>query len=99
MLKIREAKKELAEKSYRDIQESTAWTWASRGVASYQNVMIVSKDKKMAYYLLAEEYSHEAREHAALVEAGASSLLSQVQAAIVPHALKAWNHIEDEFGI
>jgi hypothetical protein len=83
MLKIKEAKKELEEKSYRDIQEETAWKWSSRGAASYQNVLTAPRKEKMPLYLLAEEYCHEGREHAA----------------IVPHALKAWENIQEEFGI
>lgn len=94
MLKIKEAKEELAKKSYRDIQEQTSWTWASRAVVSYQNVLTVSKDKKISTYLLAEEYYHESVEHAALVETGASSLLSMIQAAVMPHASKAWEELE-----
>ena len=88
MLKIKEAKEELAKKSYRQIQEETSWTWSSRAAASYQNVLTASRDRKISTYLLAQEYHHEGIEHAALVETGASSLLSQVQRALAPHCSK-----------
>ncbi len=99
MLKIKEAKEELEKKSYRDIQEETAIKWSSRAGASYQNVLSASRDQKFPTYLLAQEYEHEGYEHAALVETGATSLLSRLQAELVPLAAKAWEHLRSEFGI
>ena len=70
-LKIDKAKEELKEKSYLEIQKSTAWTWASRAAVSY-DLAIDEKDlsRKVAVFQVAEEYHHEAIEHAALYEDG-----------------------------
>ena len=36
MLKVKEAKKELSEKSYKEIQTETAYKWGSRACAAYE---------------------------------------------------------------
>ena len=69
MLNIKEAKEELTNKSYKDIQTETTWKWGSRAAASYQNLIdTVNNHEKLMLSYLAEEYYHEAIEHAALVE-------------------------------
>jgi hypothetical protein len=66
-LKINKAKEELKHKSYLEIQRETAWTWASRSAVSYE-LAIEEKDlhRKVSIFQVAEEYHHEAIEHAAL---------------------------------
>jgi hypothetical protein len=77
-LKIKKAKEELKEKSYLDIQKETAWKWASRSAASYE-LAIEEKDihRKVAIFQVAEEFYHEAIEHAALYE-DCGKLLSEL---------------------
>jgi hypothetical protein len=74
-LKVKEAREELGGKSYLEIQKDTAWKWASRGAASY-DLSIEEKDlaRKVAIFSVAEEYYHEAVEHAALYEDGGELL-------------------------
>jgi hypothetical protein len=75
MLNLDKAKQELKEKSYLEIQKQTSWTWASRAAASY-DLAIEEKDtsRKVAVFMVAEEYHHEAIEHAALFEDGGKLL-------------------------
>ena len=68
MLDLDKAKEELAESSYREIQVKTAWTWASRACVAYSIVVSAEPEAKLAPWTLADEYAHEAIEHAALVE-------------------------------
>jgi len=78
MLKVKEAKEELSQTSYLEIQKQTAIKWASRAAASY-DLALEEKDlsRKIAVFMVAEEYHHEAIEHAALYEDG-GALLTQV---------------------
>lgn len=78
-LKIDEAKQELKDKAYLEIQKETAWKWASRAGASY-DLAIEEKDlcRKVAVFQIAEEFYHEAIEHAALHEDG-GDLVSKVE--------------------
>lgn len=87
MIKLKEAKEELEKKTYREIQKSTAWTWASRAAASYDNCAKADKDK-LVLWTVAEEFYHEAIEHAALVE-GEEDLVKEVREAVSPYQEKA----------
>lgn len=74
-LDINKAQEELKTKTYKDIQKQTAWTWASRAAASY--LAVVGETVTMNKVLLvqvAEEYYHEAVEHAALYDDDGSLL-------------------------
>ena len=88
-LKLDKAKEELKEKSYLDIQKQTAWTWASRAAVSY-DLAIEEKDphRKVAVFMVAEEYYHEAVEHAALYEDG-GKLLAKVDEELEPYRDRA----------
>jgi hypothetical protein len=68
MLKVEDAKKELKEKSYDEIQVETAWKWASRAAASFENVISAPIGKKLSFFMAGQEYLHEAVEHASLAE-------------------------------
>jgi uncharacterized protein YpiB (UPF0302 family) len=93
-LKIEEAREELKEKSYLEIQKKTAWTWASRAAASYQ-LAEEEKDlsRKVAIFQVAEEYHHEAIEHAALYEDG-GELLSKLDKELSPHRDNAFKDLQ-----
>lgn len=84
-LNIQKAKDELKEKSYLEIQKATAWTWASRAAVSY-DLATEEKDlsRKVAVFQVAEEYHHEAIEHAALFEDG-GTLLAQLDKELEPY--------------
>lgn len=83
MLEIEKARKELSEKNLNDIQIQTAWTWASRAAASYQNSLDAKGKDKLLYWSLGEEYYHEAVEHAALADS--DSFLKEVRDALAPY--------------
>ena len=84
-LNLQKAKDELKDKSYLEIQKQTAWTWASRAAASY-DLAIEEKDlcRKVAIFQVAEEYHHEAIEHAALYKDG-GELLGKVDKELEPY--------------
>jgi hypothetical protein len=63
-LKIEDSLKELEEKSISDIQKETAWKWAGRAAAAYEKLAETGDWK---WENDAEEYRHEAVEHAALI--------------------------------
>jgi hypothetical protein len=91
--KVKEAKEELGKKSYRDIQVETAWKWAARACASYENVLTADRHQKFQIYLLAQEYEHEAVEHAALVPTNADDLLERVQELLSQYHVDAWDEM------
>jgi len=97
-LKIDKAKEELKEKSYLEIQKQTAWTWASRAAASYE-LAIAEKDlhRKVSIFQVAEEYHHEAIEHAALYEDG-GKLLSKVDKELEVYRDKATDDLQTSLG-
>jgi len=97
-LKIDKAKKELKEKSYLEIQKDTAWTWASRAAVSYE-LAIDEKDihRKVSIFQVAEEYHHEAIEHAALYEDG-GKLLSKVDRELESYRDRATEDLQDSLG-
>jgi len=66
---VEQARQELMEKSYQDIQQETAYKWAGRAYAAYEVVFRVdSSSEQIGWFHVAEEYRHEALEHASLVE-------------------------------
>jgi hypothetical protein len=92
---VKEASFELKKKSYREIQEETAWKWSARAAASYQNVINLSgASDKLDVFLLAQEYEHESIEHAALISDPEVNLVKEVQEAIEQYRLDAWNELQ-----
>lgn len=89
LLKVEKAREELKDKSYLEIQKETAWKWASRSAASY-DLAIEEKDisRKVAVLSVAEEFHHEAIEHAALYEDG-GGLLREVDKELEPYRERA----------
>jgi hypothetical protein len=64
-LNLDKGEKDISEKSLADIQRETAWTWASsRAAACYEKL---AKTGDWKWKTDAEEYRHEAVEHAALI--------------------------------
>jgi hypothetical protein len=96
MLNLEEAQKELSEKNLQQIQTETAWKWGSRAAASYQNCLAAESLKKLALWSIAEEYYHEALEHAALVEG--EDVLSQLKKELNPYQEKAAQDMDQYFG-
>lgn len=90
MLDLDSARKELTEKSYTEIEEHTAWTWASRACVVYQFISESSNEDEFNLCMLAEDYYHEAIEHAALVEGKGPELLKEVIEAITPYREKVY---------
>lgn len=83
MIDLAKAKVELQQKTYAQIQEETAWTWASRACVSYQNCVSEEFPKKLGWWSLGEEYYHEAVEHAGF-NAENPSLVQQIRDAVHP---------------
>ena len=77
MIDIVHAAVELRTTTMQQLQEATAWTWASRAAAAYQ---FYRSSNHLQWLLDAEEYAHEAIEHAAL-----AGVLPAVQAALAPY--------------
>ena len=96
-LKVKEAEEELDRESYVEIQGETAWKWGSRAAATYEKLIKAKKEFKLGLWTMAEEYYHEAVEHAALVEDEASDLVKDIQKAVRPYQDKAFKNMESTF--
>src|SRR5271165_4795619 len=95
MLKVKEAKEELSKKAYLEIQKETAWKWASRAAASYElAVEEKSIKRKIAILQVAEEFHHEACEHAALYE-DHGKLLGEIETQLDSYHNKATEDLEN----
>lgn len=88
MLDLEKARQDLQQKSYAQIQEETAWTWASRACASYENCVKEKFPMKLICWSLGEEYYHEAIEHAALNSSN-PGLVQDIRNAVHPFQEKA----------
>jgi hypothetical protein len=64
-LDIKTSLAEIQQKSLTEIQRETAEKWCARSLAAY---MLFHEHGDTTWYLDAEEYRHEALEHAALIE-------------------------------
>ena len=91
MLNLESARSELGTKSYNDIQRETAWKWASRAAVSFQDV-VDDRENALSAWMCAEEYFHEAVEHAALYED--TSLLGEIHDAVSPFKKKAYELLD-----
>lgn len=63
MFNLKAAAKEISEKTDSDIQIETAFKWASRAIVCYR---LYKGTGKIAWLQRAEDYKHEAIEHASL---------------------------------
>jgi hypothetical protein len=95
MLKIEEASKELATKSYSEVQKDTAWKWASRAAASYLFMLEAEIQLKVGFWTVAEEFYHEAIEHAALTAEDPGDLVKKIREAVHPYQEKAADQLDD----
>jgi len=99
MFDVKKASEELAEKSYREIQKETAYKWASRAAASYEAVISTRREDKLAVWSVAEEYYHEAIEHAALVEDKEAGMVAEIQGLVEAYVEKAVAHLKEIFEV
>jgi hypothetical protein len=83
MYTAEEAYKELQVKTISTIQRDTAATWTNRAIAAYR---LFIETGIIDWYLNAEEFRHEALEHAALTE---PSMVDSVRLVIAPMKLNA----------
>ena len=65
MTTVDEARRELFQKTRAEIEEETAFKWAARAVAAYQ---LSAMQQPNRFLRDAEDYYHEAIEHAALAD-------------------------------
>lgn len=86
MLDLEKARKELREKTIRQIHEQTAWTWASRAVAMFEISTNIDGFDKVFRFSDAIEFVGEAKEHAAQVSA---ELVAEIEAALVDYSFGA----------
>lgn len=94
MLNLASAREELQEKTYVEIQIETAWKWASRAAATYERVLELSGSSRLYQLMLAEEYCHEAIEHAALTGDDAPGLILEIQKELSRYATDAMASFE-----
>jgi hypothetical protein len=76
-LRVSQARADVTTRALGTIQKETAITWAARAVASLR---LYHETRQPKWYSDAEEYYHEAIEHAAL--SGDDELLNAVRAAV-----------------
>lgn len=77
----KKAAEELGKFNLHQIQVTTAYTWASRAWVAYNNF---NKSKDVRWYNDAQEYFHEALEHAALAESKQKGLLKEIHDKVLP---------------
>ena len=84
-----DARVELAQKTRSQIEEETAYKWAARAVAAYENLVKSGDDAHAALRWLRdfEHYRDESTEHAALAD-DTGSVLQAVRAWMLPHVPK-----------
>jgi len=68
---VEAAREEVNSKSEAEIEIETAYKWASRSIASYQEY---AATKELKWLLRGEDYLHECIEHAALAKDGGKTL-------------------------
>jgi hypothetical protein len=81
MLDLAKASKELDEKNLMQIQSATAYTWGSRAAVAYNRFLSTGL---ISWLRDADEYYHEALEHAALVQTVEPVTLENLQNALRP---------------
>lgn len=76
------ARREVLEKSHEQVEEETAWKWAARAVACFENHEESHSERWLEDY---EDYRHEAIEHAAFADQD-GTVLRNVRAWLERHA-------------
>lgn len=98
MIDLKEALEELKTKSYNKIQEETAYKWAARACAAYSLLLDAKAPRKVGFWTMAEDYFHEAIEHASLTSHDPGELVSKIQKEVGDYQGKAADHLDDLFG-
>lgn len=98
MIKLKEAIEELKSKAYNTVQIETAWKWASRACAAYVLMLEAQPSRKVGFWTMAEDYYHEAIEHAALTADDPAGLVAKIQESVSEYQEKAADHMTDLFG-
>jgi len=91
-LNIEKGSKDIELKSLAQIQEETAWTWASRAAAAYKKLEETGDWK---WKTDAEEYRHEAVEHAALIGDTHPTVLTEIHDALEEYRKEAQESAEE----
>lgn len=92
MIDVQKANQELQEKTYEEIQTTTAYTWASRAIASYLRASSSTKiEQKIDSLERGIEYEGESLEHAGLAS---PELLTELKKLLYPHKVKAKDTIK-----
>jgi hypothetical protein len=74
MKRLRAARQEVAKKSDRQIELETAQKWAARALACFERAAKTSGAAAVEWKRRAEDYRHEALEHAALMQDGGKTV-------------------------
>jgi len=90
MLNLEDARKEIENKSYNQIQQETAWRWASRAAAMFEKTQTGISELKALYLSAANSFFSEAVEHAAEVS---PKLVQEVMDAVEPYQKAADDHV------
>jgi hypothetical protein len=90
-LNLEKGAKDISSKTLAQIQEDTAWTWASRAAACYEKLKETGDWK---WKTDAEEYRHEAVEHAALIGDTRPTVLQEIHDALEKYRTKAQKEAE-----
>lgn len=85
-LDLKKGSKDISTKNLAEIQEDTAWTWASRAAACYEKLKETGDWK---WKTDAEEYRHEAVEHAALIGDTHPTVLKEIHDALEDYRIEA----------
>jgi hypothetical protein len=91
-LDLDKGEKDISEKTLSDIQKETAWTWASRSAACYEKL---AKTGDWKWKTDAEEYRHEAVEHAALIGDTHPHVLEEIHDALEKYRNKSQDKAEN----
>ena len=91
-LDLNKGNKDVSEKSLSDIQRDTAWTWASRAAACYEKL---AKTGDWKWKTDAEEYRHEAVEHAALIGDTHPHVLEEIHKSLEKYRKASESKAED----
>jgi hypothetical protein len=91
-LNLEKGLKDIDSKTLPEIQEETAWTWASRAAACYEKLKETGDWK---WKTDAEEYRHEAVEHAALIGDTHPTVLQEIHDALEEYRVEAQKEAEE----
>ena len=85
---IQAALTEVQTKTHVQIERETAYKWASRAIACYILTQQADDQDPLRWFLDAEDFRHEAVEHAAMSEDNGATL-KRVEGEMMPHRFAA----------